>query len=145
MTNSEVVLVFTEKARSWVGRKSKETDIALVGQLNQLGFTAFLNNYTLAFHNLKYPIVLIGGAKFLKAWSLPNPVIAVPQLTQAGEIDFLQRDERVQVVFLPASQIDFLDDARVRVGNVSHPTFAEKLLDALQVREASAHLSTVTG
>lgn len=131
MTQSEIVLLFAESARRWIGRKATEPHIELAKQLNQAGYTAFLNNYTLAYHNLHYPIVVIGDAKFLKAWSLPNPIIAIPQINAAGEIDFLRRDERIQVIFLPAVQIDYLNDERVRVGNIAHPSFLDNLVSAL--------------
>ncbi len=142
MTHSEVALLFTEAARGWIGRKSKESDTTLQNQLNRSGYTAFQNNYTLAFHNPHHPVVLIGGAKFLKAWSLPNPIIAVPQIDEAGEMDFLRHDERLQTVFLPARQIDFLDDVRVRVGNVDRPDFLEKLLVALNDKPTFVRPST---
>lgn len=131
MTNSDVALLFTETERKWIGRKSKEPNSTLIQRLNDTGCTAFLNNYTLAFHNLHYPIILVGDAKFLKAWSLPNPIIVVPQINEAGEIDFLRHDKRVEIIFLPARQIDYLDDQRVRVGNIDHPIFVEKLVDTL--------------
>lgn len=139
MAKSEVALLFTQQARGWIGHKSNERDVALVSQLTRAGCTAFLNNYTLAFHNLHYPVVLIGDAKFLKAWSLPNPIIAVPQLTTVNEIDFLQHDKRVKTIFLPAAQIDFLDDERTRVGNIERPTFVEKLLNALNIERVEFH------
>jgi hypothetical protein len=143
MTQSEIVLVFTETAQSWIGRRATEAHAALVAQLNQAGYTAFLNNYTLAFRNLHHPIVLIGRAKFLQAWSLRNPIIVVPNISAAGEIDFLRHDPRVRCVFLAAKQIDFLDDARVRVGNIDHPAFLKKLSNVLDFEQPYVHHSTV--
>ena len=138
MVNTEHVLLFARKRYNWLRRGAKIDFNLILDRLNQLGHLAYLNDYELAFRNLHYPIVLVGDVKFLKAWSLPNPTIVVPQLRFSDDASFLCTDERVRRIFLPAGQIDFVQDLRVRVGNVHNPRFYEKILGALHMAHAES-------